>query len=258
MDGDLDLLRAMADEVEDAIGSMSFGERNEQAGIGADGLPAHRIDRVAEEAILDVLEASPVEMNVCSEELGVDDVGAPRTLVVDPVDGTRNARRGIPFYCVSLAITPGGLNDVEAALVRNIPASQDYHAVRGEGAFCNGEAIGVAKFDPEEAIRSPILRSPVDTVAAGPLEQAPYVRGLGAAALEMCMVAQGAMDAFLHLADGLRVVDVAAGALIVEEAGGRVVAPDGSKPEIPLDPAARTSLVAVGDERVLSEPEVAA
>lgn len=258
MDGDLDLLRTMADEVEAVIEGMSFGERNVEAGIGADGLPAHRIDRSAEAAILDVLDEAPVEMNVCSEELGVEDVGAERTLVVDPVDGTRNARRGIPFYCVSLAVTAGGVRDVETALVRNIPASQDYHAERGQGAFCNGEEISVAEFDPEEAIRSPILRSPVDTVAAGPLERAPYVRGLGAAALEMCMVARGSMDAFLHLTEGLRVVDVAAGTLIVEEAGGHVVAPDGTPPDVPLDPAARTSLVAVGDEQVLSEPEVAA
>lgn len=258
MDGDLDLLRAMADGVEDAIEGMPFGERSEEAGIGADGLPAHRIDRVAEGIIFDMLEESPIELNVCSEEHGVEHVGAPRTLVVDPVDGTRNARRGIPFYCVSLAITSGGIGDVETALVRNIPAGQDYHAERGGGAYRDDEPIEVAEFDPEEAIRSPILRSPVDTVAAGPLEQAPYVRGLGAAALEMCMVAQGAMDAFLHLSEGLRVVDIAAGALIVEEAGGLVVAPDGSPPDVPLDPAARTSLVAVGDERVLSEPEVAA
>jgi fructose-1,6-bisphosphatase/inositol monophosphatase family enzyme len=257
MDGDLELLRTMADRVEAAIGDMSFDERNTEAGIGADGLPAHRIDRVAEAAVLDALEASSYELNVCSEEHGVEDVGADRTLVVDPVDGTRNARRGIPFYCVSLAITTGGVRGVEAALVRNIPADEEYTALEGGGAYRNGEEISVAEFDPEEAIRSPILVSPVDTVAAGPLEQAPHVRGLGAAALEMCMVAQGSMDAFLHLTEGLRVVDVAAGTLIVEEAGGYVVEPDGSPPEVPLDPTARTSLVAVGDEQVLSEPEVA-
>jgi fructose-1,6-bisphosphatase/inositol monophosphatase family enzyme len=255
---DLELLRSMADEVEAAIGDLSLKERSEEAGIGADGLPAHRIDRVAEQAVFDVLEGSPAELNVCSEEHGVEEVGAPRTLIVDPVDGTRNARRGIPFYCVSLAITSGGLDRVEAALVRNIPANQDYVAVRGEGAYCDGEPISVSAFDPEEAIRSPILVSPVGTVAAGPLEQAPNVRGLGAAALEMCLVAQGSMDAFLHLTEGLRIVDVAAGLLIVEEAGGNVVAPDGSRPELPVDPSARTSLVAVGDETVLSDPEVAA
>lgn len=258
MDEDLELLVSMADAVEAAIGELSFAERSQAAGIGADGLPARRIDRVAEEAIMDVLDEAPVEMDLCSEEYGVEKVGAPRTLIVDPIDGTRNASRGIPFYCISLAITPGGLADVETALVRNVPASDDYHAQRGQGAYCNGEPISVSAFDAEEAIRSPILRSPVDTVAAGAIEQAPYVRGLGAAALEMCLVAQGSMDAFLHLAEGLRVVDIAAGTLIVREAGGRVVTPDGSEPEMPLTPTARTSLVAVGDERVLSDKEVKA
>lgn len=258
MEGDLDLLHSMADAVEEAIGTLSFAERSEDAGIGADGLPARRIDRVAERAILDELEDSSIELDLCSEECGVESFGAPRTLVADPIDGTRNARRGIPFYCVSLAITSGGLPDVETALVRNIPTGDDYSARRGHGAFCNGDPIEVADFDPEEAIRSPILVSPVDTVAAGPLEQAPHVRGLGAAALEMCMVAQGSLDAYLHLTEGLRVVDVAAGALIVEEAGGHVVQPDGSPPQMELDPRDRTSLVAVGDERVLSDREVPA
>lgn len=258
MDGDLELLRSMADRVEEAIGGLSLAERGEAAGIGADGLPARRIDRVAEDAIVDVLESAPVELDLCSEERGVVRAGAPRTLVADPVDGTRNARRGIPFYCVSLAVTPGGVPDVETALVRNLATGADFVAIRGEGAYRDGEPIQTAPYDPDQGIRSPIRADVADTVAAGPLEQAPHVRDLGAAALEMCMVAQGSIDAFLNLSEGLRVVDVAAATLIVEEAGGVVLEPDGSPPDVELDPAARTSLVAVGDERVLSDREVPA
>lgn len=258
MDGDLDLLASMADAVEEAIADLSLEERNEKAGMGADGRPARRIDRVAEDAIVDVLEASEAELDLCSEERGIKRVGADRTLVVDPIDGTRNARRGIPFYCVSLAITTDGIHDIESGLVRNLATGEEYVAQRGGGAYRDGEPIEVRDFDPNEAIRSPILESPVGTVAAGTLEKAPKVRGLGAAALEMCMVAQGSMDAFVHLTEGLRIVDVAAGTLIVEEAGGRVVAPDGGPPDVVVDPARGTSLVAVGDDRVLSDKEVPA
>lgn len=258
MEGQIPLLRSMADAAEDAIADLSLAERSEEAGIGADGLPARRIDRVAEDAIVEVLHEADVELDLCSEERGVERIGADRTLIVDPIDGTRNARRGIPFYCVSLAVTTDGLRGLESGLVRNLATGDEYVARQGEGAYRNGEPISVRDFDPTEAIRSPILVSPVDTVAAGPLERAPNVRGLGAAALELCMVAQGSMDAYVHLTGGLRIVDIAAGLLVLREAGGTVVAPNGGPPEVALDPAAGTSIVAVGDEQALSDKEVPA
>lgn len=248
---ELALLRRIADEVQALVDRTPDGEFGQPGGMGADGLPTAHVDRLAEDRVLGVLDESPLELNVCTEEAGWIDEGAERTLIVDPIDGTTNAVNGIPFYCVSLAIAGEGLGDVEVGLVRNLPTGDTYEAIRGEGARRNGEPIETSRWDSQTAIRSPIRAPERIPDVRGIVEQAPYVRGLGAAALEMALVAQGAMDVFLHLTGGLRIVDIAASTLLVEEAGGTVVTPDGARPEMPFDPTARTSLLAVGDRRVL-------
>lgn len=255
---ELDLLRRIADEVADLVGHTPETEFGRPGGMGADGLPAAKVDRLAEDRVLEIVEASSLELNVCTEEAGWIDNGAERSLVVDPIDGTTNAVNGIPFYCLSLAIARTGLSDVEVGLVRNLPTGDTYEAVAGEGATRDGEPIETVPFDPESAIRSPVL-APEKIPSLRPVvEEARYVRGLGAAALEMALVAQGALDVYLHLTGGLRIVDIAASKLIVEEAGGVVVTPEGRPPEMPFDPQARTSLVAVGDAEVLQRAGVLA
>lgn len=255
---ELALLRRIADEVDELIDRTPVEEFGHPDGMGADGLPTAKVDRLAEERILEVLDEASIELNVCTEEAGWIDNDAERTLVVDPIDGTTNAVNGIPFYCVSLAIARTGLSDVEVGLVRNIPTGDTYEAVRGQGATHNGETLQTAPYDPETAIRSPILAPEAIPEIRSIVEEARYVRGLGAAALEMALVAQGAMDIFLHLTGGLRIVDIAAATLIVEESGGRVVTPDGDPPEMGFDPKGRTSLLAVGDAQVLARMGVPA
>lgn len=255
---ELDLLRAIADGVDEVLEETPTREFGRDDGIGADGRPTAKVDRLAEERVLEILEASSISWNVCSEEAGYVDHGAERTLVVDPIDGTTNAVQGIPFYCVSLAVTSGGLDEVDLALVRNLPTGDTYEAVRGEGARRNGEPISTRAFEAGYAVRSPVVDADALEGLRDVMEDAPYVRGLGAAALEMALVAEGAMDLFLHLRGGLRVVDVAASQLLVRESGGGVVTPDGTPPDLPLDPKGRTSLIASGDRDVLSRLGVVA
>lgn len=247
----LALLREMADEVERIVDRTPDSDFGRPGGMGADGLPAAHIDRIAEERILKLADEAPLALNVCSEEAGWIDRDADRTLVVDPIDGTTNAVKGIPFYCVSLAIVGEGLDDIHAALVRNIPTGDTFEAIDGQGATRNGAPIETVAFEPDDAMRSPILAPEKIPEVTDTIEQAPYVRGLGAAALEMALVAQGAMDVYLHLTGGLRIVDIAASTLLVREAGGTVVTPTGNPPQMPFDPKARTNLIAVGDARVL-------
>lgn len=255
---ELDLLRAIADGVDEVLEETPAREFGREDGIGADGLPTARIDRLAEDRVLEIVERSSVSWNVCSEEAGYVDNGAERTLIVDPIDGTTNAVQGIPFYCVSLAVTSGGLGEVDLALVRNLPTGDTYEAVRGQGARRNGEEIEARGFEPGYAVRSPVVEEDALEGLEDVMQEAPYVRGLGAAALEMALVAEGAMDVFLHLRGGLRIVDVAASQLLIRESGGEVVTPEGRPPDLPLDPKARTSLIGVGDRAVLSRLEVVA
>jgi NAD+ kinase len=255
---ELELLRGIADDVAGVVDETPTRDFGREDGIGADGDPTAYVDRLAEERVLEAVEASQLDLNVCSEEAGWIDNGADRTLIVDPIDGTTNAVRDIPFYCVSLAIARGGLGELEVGLVRNLATGDTYEAVAGEGAWRDSRQLSSGDFDPEDAVRSPILDPDAIPGLVEEIRDVPYVRGLGAAALELALVAQGALDVFLHLRGGLRVVDIAASTLLIREAGGAVATPAGEAPEMPFDPTARTSLVAVGDPDLLSRAEVVA
>jgi fructose-1,6-bisphosphatase/inositol monophosphatase family enzyme len=231
---ELELLRGIADDVAGVVDETPTRDFGREDGIGADGDPTAYVDRLAEERVLEAVEASQLDLNVCS------------------------AVRDIPFYCVSLAIARGGLGELEVGLVRNLATGDTYEAVAGEGAWRDSRQLSTGDFDPEDAVRSPILDPDAIPGLVEEIRDVPYVRGLGAAALELALVAQGALDVFLHLRGGLRVVDIAASTLLIREAGGAVATPAGEAPEMPFDPTARTSLVAVGDPDLLSRAEVVA
>ena len=82
----------------------NFHKLGRTVGIGADGTPTKYIDEIAEEVVIKCITKSDIKVNLLSEEAGFLDFGGKYTFVLDPVDGTRNAYRGIPFYSVSLAI----------------------------------------------------------------------------------------------------------------------------------------------------------
>ena len=127
------LLLELAEAVQRAVDAFR-GDIGETVGKGADGAPTARIDAVAERAVLEHLERSRVEVNVLSEEAGWIDRGAVATLVVDPIDGTHNAIRGVPAYATSIALARSSLRDVEAGVVRNLVTGHTYFAERGKGA----------------------------------------------------------------------------------------------------------------------------
>ena len=252
------LLHEVAEAVDAILRAAPHEGWGADGGPGASGHRAKHVDVLAEREVLRVLEEAGNPFNVCSEEIGVVDHGADRTLIIDPVDGTLNAVRGIPFYCISLAVARTGVADVEHGLVRNLPTGDVYEARLGEGATLNGERIRTRPFDPKRAVRSPLPRAGIGTGLSDLVANARYVRGMGAAALEMALVAQGAMDVFVNVTTGLRIVDIAAATLIVREAGGAVVTPVGQPPDLGLDPAARTWLVAAGDPDALKRGGVLA
>lgn len=248
------LLLGLADAVQQAVGQLS-GDPGEVVGRGADGGPSTRIDRIAEAAVLRVLEYEGATIDVLSEEAGLVDRGGDRVLVLDPIDGTHNALRGIPAFSVSLAIGRERLSDVEEGLVRDLVSGATYYAAKGQGAHLNGRPIHARPFDPDDSLFSVYLGTHAAPVAAEVASRARRVRNLGAASLDLGLVAKGAADLYyMHSAvqeTKLRAVDIAAGVLLVREAGGRVTGLGGEDLDMPLRPDARTDLLAFGDDRVL-------
>lgn len=152
--------------------------------------------------------------------------------IFDPIDGTTNYAHGLPIFCSSLALEIDGR--VEVGAIFDPSRDELFTAVRGQGAQLNGvplhvsstetliDALLVTGFPYDIQRREPDLL-PIFTAF---LEQARAVRRLGSAALDLCYVAAGRFDGFWE--QQLKPWDVAAGALMVEEAGGRITGMDGS------------------------------
>ena len=179
--------------------------------------------------------------DILAEELGACTSPGPGSRwrwVFDPLDGTTNYAHGLPIFCASLGLEFDGRADVGA--VYDPTRRELFTAERGGGAFLNGKRLTVS--DTPRLIDSLIVtgfpydvhRHPRDLVElfGAFLGRARAVRRLGSAALDLCYVAAGRFEAFWE--QHLKPWDVSAGALIVEEAGGRVTGIDGS----PFDAAA--------------------
>ena len=222
--------------------------------MGADGSPTEALDRVAEAQILASLDAEGLDWNLLSEEAGTIDRGGSRTLVVDPIDGSHNALRGLPFSTVSIALGDTTLGSVEFGVVRDLTSGSTWWAVRGEGAFRDGHRIRTRAWDRRAEMFFVNLgrhATPRATALAG---KGRRIRSLGCASLEMAMVAHGGADAYLFENEraerNLRVTDIAASYRILCEAGGGVTDAAGGPLEgFPLVLGRHTSVLAFGDPR---------
>lgn len=230
----------------------NFYKLGKTVGIGADGSPTSYIDQVAEDVAIRILEKSEERVNLLSEERGFVDFGGSSVFILDPVDGTRNAYRGIPFYSVSLAIGTSKISDIEYGVVKNIPTGDVFTAEKYQGAFLNNTRIRVCEI-PSKHILSSISLGKNYTPRAGVLSKKGNVRSYGSASLEMCLVACSALDYYFVGRDILRVVDIAAATLIVREAGGFVKTITGDDLDMEFDVTNRTSVLATCSETLLKE-----
>ena len=213
--------------------------------MGADGTPTEKIDEAAEKAALSVLEADGRSMRFVSEELGEKIIGKKPefTFVLDPVDGTFNAVNNIPFFCVPVAIGGPDLSDIRYGYVKNLVSKDVYTAEKGKGAFLNNRKIHVSSVS-ELPLLSVISYSHRPHAVAINNHNVRRVRTYGCAALELCYVASGIFDAFIDMRGMLRVTDIAAGKLIVEEAGGIVTDGKGEPLSTPFDVKQRVNVIA--------------
>ena len=236
----------------------SPSERAVPTGRGEGGDIALVIDRAAEDAIFTELESLGIPLTVISEERGHVDLhgGGDIHLVVDPIDGSRNAKRGIPAYSVSIAVADGDtIGDVSFAYVYDLALDEEWHAAPGEGAWLGDKRLPQLAADGEleilgiEMIRPGLLIEGAEALEATGAER---LRALGSFALSLCWVAAGRFDGMVSLST-CRSVDFAAGQLIVREAGGSIAIPDagGDVSATSMDLDVRTRVIAAANDVLL-------
>jgi myo-inositol-1(or 4)-monophosphatase len=238
---------------------VSSEERTVYEGIGEGGDHTLVIDRRCEDEVfveLEQLAAQGASFVAVSEERGevvFGDGGAAR-VVIDPIDGSLNARRTIPSHSLSIAVAAGdSMADVRFAFVHDFGADDEFMATLGAGAALNGTAARVAAGNGRLEVVGLESAEPDWTIPAlQSLSGNAYrLRVVGSIAITAAYVAAGRFDAFLSLRP-CRSVDAAAAQLIVREAGGAVAFGDGPLAAAPLDLSARYHMAAGRDEAALA------
>jgi myo-inositol-1(or 4)-monophosphatase len=185
-----------------------------------------QVDQAAEQAIIDTVKKAYPEHGFLAEESGASGAGAEHVWIIDPLDGTTNFIHGFPQYCVSIGVRHRGA--MTHAVVYDPNRNELFTASKGSGAFLNDRRIrvtGIPKladalvgtgFPFKELTRLDLYTRQLQTM----MRTCSGVRRAGAAALDLAYVACGRLDAFWEL--GLAPWDMAAGALLIQEAGGLV------------------------------------
>jgi myo-inositol-1(or 4)-monophosphatase len=225
-------------------------------GVGEGGDRTLEIDRRCEDIVfaeLDGLAAEGASFLAVSEERGevAFGEGGPARVVIDPIDGSLNARRTLPSHSLSIALASGpSMADVELGYVYDFGAGEEFLAARGEGATLDGETLavgpdgdrlellGVESAEPEWALQ------PLEELR----EKVYRLRVVGSIAITACYVGAARFDGMISLRR-CRSVDAAAAQLIVREAGGLVAFGDASLEEALLDLEARYPIAAAAGER---------
>lgn len=222
-------------------------------GTGASGDKTYQIDKIAEDIVLSGLEETGDSLSIISEEAGTRDIrGGGKRVIIDPIDGSRNAVTGIPFYCTSIAIADGDtIGDIELAYVLNLINGDEFWAERGRGAFINEERISSQKDDTLYLVAYEAQVPRKDILRIMPLlAEARKTRCLGATALDLSYLANASMSIFVNPSPS-RCIDFAGGWMIVREAGGVFTNMDGSPVEtIELGLRKATSLLVSGNEKL--------
>jgi myo-inositol-1(or 4)-monophosphatase len=228
-------------------------------GIGAGGDVSKRIDLAAEKALVDCLGKHEVSCTLISEESGTKHIGLEKSnyyVITDPVDGTTNAIRGLPFSSNVIAVSEGPwLKDVKTAIVSDIIHNVTYSAQKNDGAFKNGKKIKPSKIG---TIENAVIGIDLNTMKIadfipklqGLFNAGKHFRHFGANAQEICYVADGSSDAFIDIRGKLRVTDIVASYLILKEAGGIIVSPQGKELDVPLVATQRLSFIAASNKKL--------
>jgi myo-inositol-1(or 4)-monophosphatase len=252
----LAVCRAAAEDVRGVLSDLpTRTEREPVVGEGVGGDETTAVDAAAEQVILERLRA--IEgATIVSEEVGVLKGDGSLRVVVDPIDGSLNAKRGIPFFSLSIAVAEGEtMDDVVFGYVYDFGSGEEWTAEQDGGARLNGEPLGGLRPKEEIEILSfeATLTSSVAEKAAEMVGLAYRLRIMGSLALSLCHLAAGRVDAVCSL-KAARAVDIAAAQLLVTEQGLAIDLPEAPPfAQAPLDVEGRSRVVAAATPEVASK-----
>ncbi len=242
----LELLDRTVDAVAAALDRFA-DESPERWRDGGERAGQYALDLVADRAALDVLDGAVLDgspVGVLSEESGLRGTDRPVVVVVDPVDGSTNASRRIPWYACSLAAVDG--EGVRASVVANLATGVRYRALRGGGATRDGRRITCSD---QGALSGAVL---VLNGYAGAHAGWRQYRTLGAMALDLCAVADGTFDGSMDCTvDAIHPWDYLGGLLVLTEAGGHV-GDLHDRPLVELTTDTRRTLVTAGSAELFA------
>jgi len=257
----LPLLNLCKNNIQKRIAPLlkTLNQSQPNLGIGAGGDPIKKIDLVAEQTIVETLKQHKISFTLISEESGIKEYGeAPdqHFVTADPIDGTTNLMRHVPFYATSLAVsTKPTLKTVHTALVTDLFHGTTYTAQKGKGAHRNGDKIAPSKTKSlEEAVIGIDLNTyrvkEIIPKITSIVQETKHIRHLGANALELCYVADGTIDAFIDMRGKLRATDFAAAWLIINEANAKITTLEGKPLKVKLDPKQTAAFIAAANEEI--------
>lgn len=262
-------------EIKDLLGTS---EGASKISLGAGGDISRKIDIVAETAVLNTIKSSNISPVIIGEECGMVNLNNSSYsssssnnnnkgfVIMDAVDGTTNAIRGIPFSCCSLAFANEfKLSSVTDAVVLDLFTGDIYSASKQKGSFFNNKKISVRNEKDFSSITSLEDLKSIDVLIGANVSGIPlnilyeiskvisfssHIRHFGANALELCYFARGFMDAYIDIRGKIRSTDMAAAYLIVKEAGGKLYSPNGQELDSELGLKTKISFYAVSNRRL--------
>jgi myo-inositol-1(or 4)-monophosphatase len=266
-------------EIKDLLGTS---EGASKISLGAGGDISRKIDIVAETAVLNTIKSSNISPVIIGEECGIVDLNKSFSsssssstsinnndngfVIMDAVDGTTNAIRGIPFSCCSLAFANEfKLSSVTDAVVLDLFTGDIYSASKQNGSFFNNKRIHVRNEKDFSSILSLEDLKTIDVVIGTNVSGVPphilgeiskvisfssHIRHFGANALELCYFARGFMDAYIDIRGKIRTTDMAAAYLIAKEAGGKLYSNNGQELDSELGLKNKLSFYAVSNKRL--------
>jgi myo-inositol-1(or 4)-monophosphatase len=257
-------------EIKDLLGTIDGGSKISR---GAGGDISRKIDIIAEKTVLNTIKSNNIFPTIIGEECGIVNLNKSSSsnnnnegfLIMDAVDGTTNAIRGLPFSCCSLAFANEfKLSSVIDAVVLDLFTGDIYSASKEKGSFYNNKKIYVKNedFNSIESLEDlksfdVVIGTNISGITSNILNElskvllfSTHIRHFGANALELCYFARGFMDAYIDIREKIRATDMAAGYLIAKEAGGKLYSPDGQKLDSDLGLKTKLSFYAVGNKKI--------